>query len=94
MEMMSVWNIYRILVLTNPKNSQGEGGKMEKPIYYRFGKKYHKLERDEIIKEGAMQAWALGELQPIKNTDGQTIGSTPSDFSPERDFYNPIMERR
>jgi len=59
-------------------------------IYYRFGKKYRKLGRGEIIKEGAFQSWELGELQPIMNTDGKTIGGKPSDFSDERDFYNPI----
>lgn len=57
-------------------------------IYQRFGKKYKKLQRNEIIKEGAMQSWANGKLQPIMNTDGQTIGGTPSDFSEKRDFYN------
>lgn len=61
-----------------------------KPIYIRFGKKYKKLERDEIIKEGAMQSWCHDELNPITNADGKTIGSTPSQFSDERDFYNPI----
>jgi len=55
-----------------------------------IGKKYKKLKRDEIIKEGAMQSWCHGELQPIRNT---TIGSKPSDFSVERDFYNPMEDR-
>ncbi len=58
--------------------------------YIRHGSKYRKLiYRDkEIIKEGAMQSWAFGELQPIVNED--TVGQTPSQFSDERDFYNPI----
>jgi len=59
-------------------------------IYTRFGNEYKKLKRNEVIKEGAMQSWCLGELQPIKNSDGKTIGDTPSSFSDERDFYNPI----
>jgi len=59
-------------------------------IYTRFGKKYRKLKRNEIIKKGAMQSWCYGELQPIKNSDGETIGNTPSSFSDERDFYTPI----
>jgi len=37
-----------------------------------------------------MQSWCHGELQPIRNT---TIGSKPSDFSVERDFYNPMEDR-
>jgi hypothetical protein len=53
-------------------------------------KQYKKIKRHEVIKEGAMQSWCHGELQPIKNTDGETIGDTPSSFSDERDFYNPI----
>ena len=63
---------------------------MEKDTYYRFGKKYHKLGRHEVIQEGAMQSWCYGELQPITNADGNTIGNTPSEFSAEHDFYNPI----
>lgn len=58
-------------------------------IYYRFGKPFRKIKRDEIIEEGAMQSWCLGELQPVK--DPRTIGQTPSDFSDERDFYNPLI---
>jgi len=57
-------------------------------IYTRFGKKYYKLRRDEIIKKGAMQSWCFGELFPIKNSDGATVGNTPSSFLDERDFYN------
>ena len=59
-------------------------------IYTRFGNEYKKLKRDEVIKEGAMQSWEHGELQPLGNGDGKTIGDTPSSFSDERDFYNPI----
>ncbi len=57
--------------------------------YWRFGNPYRKLKRDEIIKEGAMQSWCFGELEPIKGTD--TIGDIPANFSDERDFYNPII---
>lgn len=58
--------------------------------YTRFGKKYKKLKRWEIIKEGAMQSWCNGELQPIKNYDNDTVGDIPASFSDERDFYNLI----
>jgi len=57
-------------------------------VYHRLGRKYRKLERNEVIKEGAMHSWCGGELSPIMN-DG-TVGQTPNDFSNERDFYNPI----
>lgn len=57
-------------------------------IYYRFGKKYRKIGRDEIISEGAMHCWCGGELMPIMNKD--TIGDRPSSFSEEREFFNPI----
>jgi len=67
---------------------------MKNTIYYRFGKRYRKLGRDEIIKRGAMQSWELGELQPITNADRQTIGGTPADFSNERDFYNLLLLTR
>lgn len=56
--------------------------------YIRFGKQYKKLGRYETIKEGAMQSWCHGELEPIMGTD--TIGDIPNSFSDERDFYNPI----
>jgi hypothetical protein len=58
--------------------------------YYRHNKSYRKLLRHERIEEGAMQSWCHGELQPIVNADGETVGGTPADFSEERDFYNPI----
>lgn len=57
-------------------------------IYYRYGKPYRKLNRNEIIRKGAMQSFCLGELQPIAHPE--TIGQTPNDFSRERDFFNPI----
>ena len=63
----------------------------DKIEYIRFGNKYYKLGRKEIIKKGAMQSWCNGELQPIFNSS--TIGKTPSDFSDERDFYNLIEEK-
>jgi len=61
-------------------------------LYYLHGNTYKKLDRDEIIEEGAMQSWEHGELQPITNNDGETVGSCPSDFSDERNFYNPFKE--
>ena len=61
-------------------------------IYTRHGKHYVKVSRYGVIKEGAMQSWCGGELKPITNSDGETVGSTPADFSDEREFYNPIEE--
>ncbi len=61
-------------------------------IYQRFGKKYRKIDRDEVIKAGAMQSWHGGELSPIMNSDSKTIGNRPSNFSDEREFYNPLEE--
>lgn len=52
------------------------------------GKEYQRVERHEIIKEGAMLSWREESLQPVLNPN--TIGKTPSDFSLEREFYNPI----
>jgi len=63
---------------------------MKENIYIRFGKKYRKLKRDEIIKKGAMQTWLGGELMPIISPE--TIGDTPSSFSDEREFYNPVED--
>ena len=54
------------------------------------GKRYRKLDRDEEIKEGAMMTFNGSKLMSIKNTDGKTIGHTPSYFSSRRDFFNPI----
>ena len=47
---------------------------MTENIYYRFGKPYRKLKRNEIIEKGAMHSFCGGELMPITNSDGQTIG--------------------
>ena len=63
---------------------------MKDIVYIRFDKEYRKLKRNEIIKDGAMQSWCHGELTPITNSDGKTIGDTPANFSDERDFYNLI----
>ena len=61
---------------------------MEEEIYERLGKKYKKLGRDEVIKEGAMHSLRDGDLSPIVNP--KTIGDTPSNFSDKRNFYNPV----
>ena len=61
-------------------------------IYFKNGNLYRKLDRNEIIQEGAMQSWCHGELMPIINANGTTVGDKPSSFSDERDFYNPIKE--
>ena len=55
-----------------------------------FGKRYRLLDRNEVIEEGAMQSWDGGELHPITNFDGKTVGDHPYNFSIERDFYNPV----
>jgi len=60
----------------------------DKITYIQNGKQYQKLERDEIIKPGAMQSLYAGDLFPIMHQE--TIGQTPADFSDKRDFYNPI----
>lgn len=65
-----------------------EGENMRENVYYRYGKPYRKLKRDEKILPGAMFSWCHGELRPIMHTE--TIGQTPNDFSEDRDFYNPI----
>lgn len=62
-------------------------------IYTRFGKEYIKVPFNGIIKNGAMQCWCQGELFPITNTDGKTVGSSPSEFSDEREFFNPIQKK-
>lgn len=64
--------------------------KAKRIVYWKDGSRYYKLERDEVIDCCAIQSWCNGELQPLMNTDGNTIGSTPSEFSDERDFYNPL----
>lgn len=61
---------------------------MKTIIYQRFGKEYRKMGRDEIIREGCMHSWCLGELFPIMNS--QVYGQTPSNFSDERDFFSPV----
>jgi len=58
-------------------------------IYFREGKRYVKIQRNEVIRQGAMHSWCNGELIPLANPQ-ETIGQTPNDFSPERDFYNPV----
>jgi len=57
--------------------------------YRIYNKPYRKLKRHEIIEKGAMQSWGGGELQPIVLYSG-IEGSTPNEFSTERDFYNPV----
>lgn len=64
--------------------------KAKEVIYKKDGNEYRKLKRDEVIKAGAMMSIDNGELYPITNRLGDTIGSTPAEFSDERDFYNLI----
>lgn len=63
---------------------------MDEMVYHMNGKRYRKIGRNEIIKEGAMQSWDGSGLLPITNTMEETIGNIPANFSRERDFYNPI----
>jgi len=70
----------------------GKSRIFETPLYYRFGKPYRKIKRDEVIEIGAMHSWCNGELNPILNE--KTIGQTPNCFSDEREFYNPISNVR
>jgi len=65
---------------------------MKENMYYRNGKKYRKIGRNEIIMEGAMHSWCGGVLMPILNSDSETVGDIPANFSDERDFYNPVEE--
>lgn len=60
----------------------------ENLIYTVHGKKYRKIGRKKIIKEGAMHSFEGGELNPIHHP--KTVGDTPSSFSTDRNFYNPI----
>lgn len=62
----------------------------EEIIYYRFGRKFRKIGRDEIIKYGAMHSYDHFELNPILHDS--TVGKTPADFSSQRNFYNPIED--
>jgi len=64
---------------------------MKENLYIRHGMRYRKIGRDEVIQAGAMHSYCGGELKPVINKD--TIGDTPSSFSPERDFFNPINAR-
>lgn len=60
--------------------------------YQRFGKKYRKIGRHEVIKEGAMYSWRLGELKPTGQFMPDTVGDIPAHYYSERDFYNPIED--
>lgn len=61
-------------------------------IYSRFGNLYRKVKRDEIIEEGAMHAYCLGELMPVRNPE--TFGQRPCDFSDKREFFNPFKRKK
>ena len=67
------------------------GGAVKEYKYFR-GKGYQKIGRFEVIKEGAMQSWHNNGLQFIR--DPRTIGDIPDNFSPQREFYNPISSER
>lgn len=66
------------------------------------GKEYRKLNRNEVIKKGAMHSWNNGELCSIFDNP-YAVGETPDNFKNgmiptyslsgkrnEIDFYNPI----
>jgi len=63
---------------------------MKENVYYRFGNRYRKINRDEVIEAGALHSYCGGELHPILNAE--TIGDIPANFSDEREFYNPLPE--
>lgn len=85
-----------VMTITTHKNAENSITKSENNSHvykdgekYRLnGKKYRKIGRFEVIKKGAMQSWWNHELQPIQNLE--TIGDIPDNFSPERDFFNPV----
>jgi hypothetical protein len=58
-----------------------------KYVYYLRGKKYRKLKKWEVIKEGAMSKRS-GEISQINEN---CVGKTPSEFSDKRDFFNPLF---
>ena len=62
--------------------------KRTNPVYWKDGNAYRKLKRNEVIAEGAMQSYCNGELNPCLGI--HTVGDTPSSFSDDRDFYNPV----
>lgn len=61
---------------------------LPKEYVYKNGKRYRKIGRHEKIKSETMQSWDSHELQPIRNP--KTIGDIPDNFSPRRNFFNPI----
>ena len=57
-------------------------------VYIIDGKKYLKLKKDEVIKEGAVHCYNHQGFYPVMHK--KTIGDKPSSFSEERDFFNLI----
>lgn len=49
---------------------------------------YRKLERDEVIAEGAVHTYEGHGPFPIGDPD--TVGDVPNSFSKKRTFYNPL----
>ena len=76
------------IVLNWYEYQQYEEAEKAEKIKVKDGKKYRKLDREEVIAEGAMHSWCNGELHPIMSID--TIGDKPSSFCDKRDFYNPV----
>lgn len=60
---------------------------LSKIIQYE-GKQYIKVERNEVIKLGAIQKFKDFRYMPLKNES--SIGCYPCNFSDERNFFNPI----
>ena len=80
---MCTWNqIFKAMTLAEKEWNRAN------PVYWRNGKSYRKLNRDEVIKDGALHSYCNGELKPILGL--HTVGDTPSGFSDDRDFYNPV----
>lgn len=63
---------------------------MKEEVIEFAGRLYRKVGQNEEIKEGAIHSFAGGFFYPITNSLGETVGSTPAEFSSLRVFYNPI----
>jgi hypothetical protein len=60
----------------------------QKEIIEYEGRRYYKLNKDEMIQQNALHRHYYGKrYNPIKHK--KTIGMKPSDFI-ERNFYNPL----
>ncbi len=51
------------------------------------GELYYKVEMNEPIKKRAFHSY--GDFGPVPILHPETVGQTPSNFSPKRTFWNP-----